>query len=84
MHIVDIPGTFAEQVGGPFAGGKVTQRPDYRMLAAIIVGKDAEVYIKLTGPAKTVEAHRGRLQEDGRRAEEEESRRTVSDRARRS
>lgn len=34
---------------GPMFGGK-TPKPDYQMLAAILVGKDAPVFIKLTGP----------------------------------
>jgi hypothetical protein len=41
--------------GGPFAGGKVIDRPDYRMLAAIIETPDAgSHFIKFYGPATTV------------------------------
>jgi len=36
VTIVDIPGTYRDMPGGPFAGGKTVERPDYRMLAAII------------------------------------------------
>ena len=40
-------GTFLD--GGPMSPVK-TPRPDYTLLGAIIVGKDAPVFIKLTGP----------------------------------
>ncbi|HEY1067068.1 MAG TPA: hypothetical protein VGE52_13185 [Pirellulales bacterium] len=56
VHLVDISGTFAESSGGPFAG-KTVERPDYRMLAAIIVANDAQIFIKFTGPAKTIAAN---------------------------
>lgn len=56
--IVDIPGTYLDKPGGPFAGGPTVQRPDYRMLAAIIETPDAGNYfLKFYGPAATVEKH---------------------------
>jgi hypothetical protein len=56
VHWVDIPGTFKETMGGPFAGGKTVLREDYRMLGAIIVTKDQQqIFIKLTGPKDLLE-----------------------------
>jgi hypothetical protein len=56
--IVDIPGTYLDKPGGPFAGGPTVQRPDYRMLAAIIETPTAGSYfLKFYGPAATVEQH---------------------------
>jgi hypothetical protein len=56
VHWVDIPGTFKETMGGPFAGGKTVLREDYRMLGAIIVTKDQQqIFIKITGPTDLVE-----------------------------
>lgn len=58
ITVVDIPGTFLDQPGGPFAGGRSIQRPDYRMLAGIIETPEAGNYfIKFYGPAATVERH---------------------------
>ncbi|MFM8633558.1 MAG: hypothetical protein ACKOEX_01900 [Planctomycetia bacterium] len=58
VTIVDIPGTFKDMPGGPFAGGKAVDRPDYRMLAAIIETPGVgNFFIKFTGPAATVAAH---------------------------
>jgi hypothetical protein len=56
--IVDIPGTYLDKPGGPFAGGPTVQRPDYRMLAAIVETPEAGNYfLKFYGPAATVEKH---------------------------
>lgn len=53
VHLVDITGTFADQPGGPF--GPKTDRPDYRMLAAIVNVKDAgQYFLKMYGPKTTV------------------------------
>jgi len=41
--------------GRPF--GTKTANPGYAMLAAIIEGKQGAIFIKMTGPKKTVEAH---------------------------
>jgi hypothetical protein len=57
VHLVDINGTFKDQVGGPFAGGKVVTKENYRMLGAIIVTKDfGQYFVKFYGPKKTMEA----------------------------
>ncbi len=56
--IVDIPGTYLDKPGGPFAGGPTITRPGYRMLAAIVeTPETGNYYIKFYGPAATVERH---------------------------
>ena len=58
ITIVDIPGTYLDKPGGPFAGGPTIQRPDYRMLAGIVETPGAGNYfLKFYGPAATVERH---------------------------
>jgi len=53
--ILTATGTYLD---GPPMGGNKTPRPDYQMLASIIVGQDAPVFIKLTGPkAATASIH---------------------------
>ena len=55
VTLVDVAGTYKDMPGGPFAGGRTIERPDYRMLAAIIETGDAGNYfLKLYGPAATV------------------------------
>jgi hypothetical protein len=58
VTLVDIPGTYKDSPGGPFAGGRIVERPDYRMLAAIVETPDrGNHFLKFYGPAKTVAAH---------------------------
>lgn len=58
VTMVDIPGTYKDQPGGPFAGGKSVDRPNYRMLAAIVETADQGSYfLKFYGPAATVAKH---------------------------
>ena len=58
VTLVDIPGTYKGMPGGPFAGGQAIERPQYRMLAAIIETPDAGNYfLKFYGPAATVAQH---------------------------
>lgn len=58
VTLVDIPGTYKDSPGGPFAGGRAIERPDYRMLAAIVETPDrGNHFLKFYGPAKTVTAH---------------------------
>ncbi len=55
--IVDVTGTY-EDKPGPFVPGKGVERPNYRMIAAIIQTKKAGNYfVKFYGPAKTVAMH---------------------------
>lgn len=58
VTIVDISGTFSQTMGGPFSGGKKVENPDYRMLAAIIeTTGEGNYFVKLVGPAATVDAN---------------------------
>ena len=58
VTVVDIPGTYLDQPGGPFAGGPTVKRPGYRMLAAIVeTPEEGTYYVKFYGPAATVERH---------------------------
>jgi len=57
VTLVDISGTYKDSPGGPFAGGKTIDRPEYRMLAAIVEGPDGNYFLKFYGPAATVEKH---------------------------
>lgn len=58
VTIVDVSGTYKDMPGGPFAGGKTIERPDYRMLAAIVEtpeqAKQGSYFLKFYGPAATV------------------------------
>lgn len=45
--------------GRPF--GPKTPNPGYAMLAAIIEGKEGAIFVKMTGPKETVEAHSAKL-----------------------
>ena len=59
VHWVDLSGTYQDAPTGPFAGGKVILRENYRMLGVIIEakidGKTAGNYfLKFYGPAATV------------------------------
>lgn len=58
VTMVDISGTYKDMPGGPFAGGRAIERPEYRMLAAIIeVPDQGNYFLKFYGPAKTVAKH---------------------------
>jgi hypothetical protein len=58
VTLVDIPGTYLDQPGGPFAGGPSVKRPGYRMLAAIVeTPEQGNSFLKFYGPAATVERH---------------------------
>lgn len=55
VTMVDVSGTFKDMPGGPFAGGKTIERPDYRMLAAIVeTPSQGNYFIKFYGPSVTV------------------------------
>ena len=56
VTLVDITGTYKDSPGGPFAGGRSIDRPDYRMLAAIVeTASTGNYFLKFYGPAATVE-----------------------------
>jgi hypothetical protein len=58
VTFVDITGTYKDAPAGPFAGGTAVDRPDYRMLAAIVETPDSGNYfLKFYGPGKTVGKH---------------------------
>jgi len=58
VTIVDVSGTYKDMPGGPFAGGQAIERPDYRMLAAIVETPDRGSYfLKFYGPGLTVAKH---------------------------
>lgn len=52
VHLVDISGTYKDQPQGPF--GPSVNKEKYRMLAAIIVAKDAQIFVKFYGPEQTI------------------------------
>jgi len=54
VHLVDVSGTYHDAMG-PFA--PATERPDYRMLAAIISTPRANYFVKFYGPRKTIAQH---------------------------
>ncbi len=51
-------GTYMETMAGagPFSGAPKTAKPDYTMLAAILPSEQGDVFIKVTGPTKSVDA----------------------------
>ena len=51
---VDISGTYMATSGPMMAA--TAAKPNYRMLAAVIEGKQANIFFKFTGPKKTVAA----------------------------
>jgi hypothetical protein len=58
VTMVDVGGTFKDMPGGPFAGGKSVDRPNYRMLAAIVeTPGQGSYFLKFYGPAATVAKH---------------------------
>ncbi|HMP79857.1 MAG TPA: hypothetical protein PKD54_10425 [Pirellulaceae bacterium] len=63
VHYVDITGTYLDSgSGGPF--GPKTERPDYRMLAAILVTPDnGNYFLKFYGPTATVTANEAAFKE---------------------
>lgn len=57
---VDLTGTFTG--GGVAMGGPATKKSGYRLLGAIVETPQGEVFFKLTGPAKTVQAAQSEFQ----------------------
>ncbi len=51
-------GTYLETApgAGPFSGAPKTAKPDYTMLAAILPSEQGDVFIKATGPTKSIDA----------------------------
>jgi hypothetical protein len=60
----DVKGTYLAKVGGPFdPNAKTTEKPNFRQLYVIFAANDGEYYLKLIGPAKTVEKHKKDFEE---------------------
>jgi hypothetical protein len=57
---VDVSGTYTG-MGGPMAVTK-SSKPGYRLLGAIVEAPEGAVFIKFTGPAKTVAANQAAFQ----------------------
>jgi hypothetical protein len=56
IYTTEIAGTYLDR---PFpASPKVTERKDYKLLGAIVETSDGTLYIRVTGPAKTIDAHK--------------------------
>lgn len=53
---VEVEGTYAGSTGGLM--GPRTPKPGFKLLGAIVEGPKGNVFFKLTGPVKTVEASR--------------------------
>ncbi len=60
VTLLTAKGTFLDTMAGagPFSGGPKTPKPDTTMLAAILPSEQGAVFLKLTGPTKSVEAMR--------------------------
>ena len=54
VSFVELNGTF--NAGGMAMGGPSTPKSSYRLLGAIVEAPGGEVFFKLTGPEKTVQA----------------------------
>jgi hypothetical protein len=54
----DIRGTYLEKFPPFDPNAKVTRRPDYRMLGVVFASQNGPYFIRLTGPARTVEQHK--------------------------
>ena len=52
----DLSGTMLDKPGGPFAGGEMIKRENYRTLAAIVQAGDevGQYFVKVYGPSKTI------------------------------
>lgn len=58
VTLVDISGTFKDMPAGPFAGGAAVDRPDSRMLSAIVeTPGEGSYFLKFYGPSATVAKH---------------------------
>lgn len=58
---IDVSGNYSG-MGGPLAETKGSV-PGYRLLGAIIVNPDGNIFLKFTGPAKTVAANQAKFEQ---------------------
>jgi gluconolactonase len=56
--LAEITGTYLKRAGPPGAGGEATPVPGSKMLGAIVKTESGPYYVRLTGPAKTVDGSR--------------------------
>lgn len=64
VHFVEIDGIYMKSMGGgPMTGGRTQAQPDHRLVGAIVVGPEGNVFIKLVGPQKTARAMEAQLRE---------------------
>jgi hypothetical protein len=61
MTTIDSSGEY-RAMGGPMMS-KLPPAPDYRMLAAIVEGPGGNVFVKCTGPAKTITANQQKFEQ---------------------
>jgi hypothetical protein len=57
---IDVSGDYSG-MGGPLAAGRAV--PGYRLLGAIVEGRGGNVFVKFTGPAKTIAANAPKFQQ---------------------
>jgi len=57
MTTIDVAGEYSG-LGGPIAASKPV--PGYRLLGAIVEGPGGNIFIKFTGPAKTIAANKAK------------------------
>ncbi len=58
---IDISGEYSG-MGGPMAAAP-TSNPGYRLLGAIVEGPGGNIFVKLTGPAKTIAANQQKFEQ---------------------
>ena len=61
LTTIDASGEYSG-MGGPMAASKSVQN-NYRLLGAIVEGPGGNVFIKFTGPAKTIAAHQAEFEQ---------------------
>ena len=59
MTTIDTAGEYSG-MGGPIASGKPV--PGYRLLGAIVEGPGGNIFVKFTGPARTIDANQLKFQ----------------------
>jgi hypothetical protein len=60
MTTIDVAGEYSG-MGGPLAAGRTV--PGYRLLGAIIEGRGGNIFVKFTGPARTIAANAQKFQQ---------------------
>lgn len=60
VHLVELDGTYVAETRP--GSGQRQRKEGWRLLAAIIVGPEGPIFVKLAGPTKTLEAAREKFQ----------------------